>query len=122
MTNENEICSKCGQEIVKLKTIVIDNVEYELEQHDNNKELSDIKIPKGWRLLKPCEAQRLWDLGYLRNNWFYVENTNLEEKKKGNVAGFIASSDGASLGCNGDPDSVSSSLGVVFAKDLRSKK
>lgn len=101
----------------KQKTIIIENTEYELEQHDNNKLLSEIKIPKGWRLLKPWEAQRLWDLGYLRDGWIYVENTCEEKKKKGNVTRFNANSDWAILNCSRIPSNRISEIGVVFARD-----
>jgi hypothetical protein len=46
---------------MKTKTKIIDNVEYELETHDFNKKLSDIKIPKGWRLWKPSECYKLYE-------------------------------------------------------------
>lgn len=109
------------QKTIIQKTIIIDNVEYELTQHDNGKYLKDIQIPKGWRLLKPWEAQRLWDVGYLRDNWFFVENTNKEEKSKGNVAGFDADSVRAVLICNRYPEDSGSSLGVLLCKDLKEK-
>ena len=100
-----------------MKTKIIDNIEYELEQHDNGKKLSEIKIPKGWRLLKPNEAMKLWDLGLLRNNWIFVENTHKELKKK-YVAWFYAFSGGASLDCAGNPQNSFSGLGVIFCRDL----
>jgi len=100
-----------------MKTKIIDNVEYELEQHDNGKELSEIKIPKGWRLLKPFEAQRLWDLGLLRDNWIFVENTN-KKLKKDYVARFYAYSDRAYLNCDWYPQYSNSRLGVIFCRDL----
>jgi hypothetical protein len=114
-------CKTCGHEI-ETKTIVIDKTKYELEQHDNGIKFGDIKIPKGWRLLKPWEAQRLWDLGYLRNNWFFVENTCKEEKKKGNVAWFDANSDWATLCCNGGRACADVSLGVVLCRDVEGCK
>jgi len=106
----------------KTNTIIIDNVEYELKQHDNNKLLSEIKTPKDWRLLKPFEAQRLWDLNYLRNNRFYVEQTNKEEKAKGNVARFDAGPGGALLLASWDPSSRVSYLGVLFCRDCPTKE
>lgn len=111
-------CPHCNQEIVR-PTIIIDKTEYELEQHDNNKKLSDIKIPKGWRLLKPWEAQRLWDLGYLRDNWFYVENTCKEEKDKGNVARFYVYSGRASFICYRSPSNTGAALGVLFCRSIK---
>ena len=100
-----------------MKTKIIDNVEYELEQHDNGKKLSEIKIPKGWRLLKPNEAMKLWDLGLLRDNWIFVENTNKKLKKE-YVARFGADLDGAYLDCNWNPQFSLSWLGVLFCRDL----
>lgn len=105
---------------MKYKTI--NNTKYELEQHDNNKKLSEIKIKKGWRLLKPWEAQRLWDLGYLRDNWFFVENINKELKEIGRVAGFDANSDRAGIVCYWAPDIHGDSLGVLLCKDLMEQK
>lgn len=108
--------------LLKQKTIVIDNVEYEIVQHDNGKKLSNIKIPKDKRLLKLCEATRLWNLGYLGENWFFVENPNKEMKKEGKVARFITCSDYGELGSYGDSSNSEYDLGVVFAKDLGGKK
>ena len=51
-----------------MKTITIDKVKYELEVHDFNKKLSEIKIPKGWRLLYPSEAILLYERGILTDN------------------------------------------------------
>ena len=113
-------CDKCGQEIRKPKSVIIGNVEYELEQHDNGKKLSEIKIPKGKRLLLPSEAMILYERGLIDSSfWFFVEQTNEEEKKKGNVARFYAGSGGAGLGCSGDSSVTGSVLGVIFAEDLK---
>src|SRR3990167_1830778 len=102
-----------------MKTITIDKVKYELEVHDFNKKLSEIKIPKGWRLLYPSEAILLYERGILTDFWIFVMQTNKEEKNKGNVAGFCANSVGAGLYCDGDPSYTDSALGVLFAKDLK---
>ena len=105
-----------------MKTITINNVEYELEQHDNGKRLSEIKIPKGWRLLLPSEAMMLYERGLIdKSFWFYVQQINKEEEKKGNVARFYAGSDWASLSCGGGPSGTVASLGVLFCKDLKDK-
>jgi hypothetical protein len=101
-----------------MKTIIIDNVKYELVQHDNGKRLSEIKIKKGWRLLKPWEAQRLWDLGYLRDNWIFVDNPLDNDS----VAGFGADSGRACLNCSVDTANRYASLGVIFCKDLKENK
>ena len=105
-----------------MKTITINNVEYELEQHDNGKRLSEIKIPKGWRLLLPSEAMMLYERGLIdKSFWFYVQQINKEGEKKGNVARFCAVSDGAVLVCGRDPSYTDASLGVLFCKDLKDK-
>ena len=54
-----------------MKTKIINHVEYELKSHDFNKTLAEIKIPKGWRLLKPLEAMMLWELKPAIY-WFYI--------------------------------------------------
>ena len=118
-----------------MKKVIINNVEYELEQHDNGKKLSEIKIPKGKRLLLPSEAMMLYEKGLLdssswffvkqtseeeeNSSWFFVKQTSEEEEKKGNVAGFDAYSGWAFLGCSGVPSFASSSLGVIFARDVK---
>lgn len=117
------ICPHCNQEIAKKETIIIDKVEYELEQHDNNKKLSEIIIPKGWRLLLPSEAMMLYERGLIDSNfWFYVKQTNKEEAKKGNVARFCSDSDGSILRCDRDPSGTYDSLGILLCRDLKSKK
>lgn len=106
-----------------MKTITINNVEYELEQHDNGKKLSDIKIPKGWRLLLPSEAMMLYERGLIGENfWFFVKQTNKEEEKKGYVARFYAVSYRADLNCFREPSDTNSSLGVILARDLKVRK
>lgn len=100
------------------ETVVIDGTEYELKQHDNGKILSDIKMPKGWRLLKAWEAMRLWDLNLFRDGWIFVENP----LKNNLVARFVAISDRAYLFCGRDPADSDAELGVIFARDLKSKE
>ena len=115
-------CKTCGHEIEERKTIIINKVEYELEQHDNGKILKDIKIPKGWRLLLPSEAMILYERGLIDNTfWFFVQQTNKEEKK-GNVARFGAYSGGAIFSCGWDPSGSDASLGILLCKDLGEKK
>ncbi len=118
-----EIEAKEQAKLDKMKKIIINKVEYELKQHDNNKKLSEIIIPKGWRLLLPSEAMMLYEKSLIDSSfWFYVKQTNKKEKLKGNVARFGADSDGAGLGCNGDPSFTNSALGVIFCRDIRRKK
>jgi len=93
----------------------IGNTMYELEPHDFGKRLDQIKIKKGWRLLMPWEAQRLWDMKLLIKFWIFVRNP----LNNGNVARLNANSDGAGLICYGIASYSDSSLGVIFAKDLK---
>lgn len=115
--------AKKQAEIDKMKTIIINNVEYELKQHDNDKKLSDIKIPKGWRLLLPSEAMMLSERGLIDNTfWFYVKQTNKAKAEQGNVAGFYADLAGAFLNCVRNPSYTNAALGVIFCRDLGGKK
>jgi hypothetical protein len=116
-------CKTCGHEIKERKTIIINKVEYELEQHDNGKVLSEITIPKGWRLLLPSEAVMLYERGLINNSfWFFVQQTNKEEQEKGNVARFGAGSDGANFICGGYPSLSYASLGILLCKTLGDEK
>lgn len=110
-------CQHCNQEVKK--TIVINNVEYELEQHDNGKRLKDIEVPKGWRLLLPSEAMMLYEKGLIDGNfYFFVKQTNKEEESMKSVARFYAYSGSAYLSCNWVPSSTFDGLGVIFCRDL----
>ncbi|MEK6878833.1 MAG: hypothetical protein AABY22_04460 [Nanoarchaeota archaeon] len=42
---------------MKNKTLIIDGIEYETKEHDFNKKLSDIKIPKAWVSLRRLYEQ-----------------------------------------------------------------
>ena len=110
-----------------MKTLKIEKMGIEVEKriHDKGKRLSDIKIPKGWRLL------RVEEMIYLFNN--HEEELNLSDtrefikqpfKKFGDkfVAWFDAYSDWASLGCCRRPDNSSPALGVRFCRDIQKKK
>lgn len=104
------------------KTIIIDEVKYECETHDFNKKLSEIKIPKGWRLWTAEECIKLHNSEYkkklnLIDCWFYIKqpfNINKEY-----VARFGASSGWAYLYCIGVPSYSYRALGVRFARDLK---
>jgi len=116
-------CKTCGHEIEERKTITIGKIKFELTQHDNGKILSDIKIPKGWRLLLPSEAMMLYERGLIDDTfWFFVQQTNKEEEKKGNVARFDANSGSAYFVCDRNPSYSYASLGILLCKDLGGKK
>jgi hypothetical protein len=115
--------AKKQAEIDKMKTVIINNVEYELKQHDNDKKLSEIIIPKGWRLLLPSEAMMLYERGLIDSTfWFYVKQTNKAEAEQGNVARFGAGSGRAYLDCGRNPSNANAALGVLLCRDLGGKK
>ena len=98
-----------------MRTKIINNVEYEIKSHHYNRTLAEIKIPKGWRLLKPSEALMLLELEQF-DDWFFVEQPIKESKY---VARFGTVSDWAVLDCNWDPSGCYAGLGVRLAKDLK---
>lgn len=104
-----------------MKTIIFDGIEFETETHHFNKKLSDIKIPKGWRLWKSSECYDLWINDELRkrfnlnNCWFYVQQP-IEKYKNKYVAWFNAFSFGVDMCCFRDPSVASASLGVRFCR------
>ena len=122
-------CKHCGNEIEDMETIKIRelNIEVETEIHDKNKILSEIEIPKGWRLLTVNEITWLFNSRYkkklnLEDTWEFIEQPFKFNKKKDYVARFYADSDGAYLGCIGNPDGRDDSLGVRFCRDLKGKQ
>ena len=111
----------------KVRTIIIDGIEYEKETHDFNKKLSDIQIPKGWRLWTSEECIKLHNLYRKELNiedcWFFIKQPFEFNKRKDYVARFLANSDGALLNCDGNPSSTYSNLGVRFCRKIsRSKR
>jgi hypothetical protein len=109
-----------------MKTIKIPKlkIEVETEIHDNGRWLKDIKIPKGWRLLKVNEIFWLRNSKYrdklnLLKTWEFIEQPDKISKKNGYVARFIAYSVRAVLSCNRYPDFSNSALGVRFCRELK---
>lgn len=108
-------------ETIKVKELCI---EVETEIHDKGKALLNIKIPKGWRLLRSEE------IIFLHNNeeykkklnmghtWEFIEQPFNLNKEKGYVARFDASPGCVSLYYDRNPSSMLSSLGIRFCKDL----
>ena len=103
--------------VVKFKNL---KIEVDFEQKFNGKELGEIKIPKGWRLLRIEELGEV--MNHIQENdldiWSFFEQPiqNFKNKK---VARFNAGSDYAYLGCDGDSSNSYSSLGVIFCRDLK---
>jgi len=110
------ICSKCHQEI-KEDFIVIDGWAYETKEHDFDKELGDIKIPKGKELWLPSECRKFYEDKKLREKlnlsdcWFFVKQVR---DNTTDVAGFGAGSVGAGFNCYWSPTYSNPSLGVRF--------
>jgi len=119
-------CENCGAEMPeKAKTVIVDNVEYEVEETQKGKKYSEIKIPKGWRLWEPEESVKLYKDKKLRKKlnledcWFFVQSRCFLPKY---VARFGADSDRAGLNCYGYPQDSGSGLGVRFCRDLKKVK
>ncbi len=114
-------CPHCKKEtsssIVEFKTL---KIEVDFEQKFNGKKFKDIKIPKGWRLLKLRELDQV--MNYIQENsldiWSFFEQPikNFKNKK---VARFYADSDWCNLNCDGDSRDSDSDLGVIFCRDLK---
>ena len=109
-----------------MKTKTINGIEYEIESHDFDKKLSDIKIPKGWRLWKAHECWLFYEDKKLRKEmnledcWFFVEQPR---DNTSDVAGFDAGSGRAYLDCYWGPLDTYSSLGVRFCrKKIKGRK
>lgn len=123
-------CKECGSEISeqKVKTRIVHGVKYEIETHDFNKKLSEITIPKGWRLWTAEECFRLHNDPTVRgelmieNCWFLIQQPFAYNQIKRLVAGFMAYSDRALLSCGRNQSYANSSLGVRFARDLKKVK
>ena len=104
-----------------MKTKIHNGWEFEIETHDFDKKLNDIKIPKGWELWKPSdcwllyENKELWKEFNLKDCWFFVFNPLYN----GLVARFSVGSDGAGLYCDRDPSFAYSSLGIRLKRKVK---
>ena len=105
---------------MKKNTIIINNIEYETKTHDFNKTLSEIKIPKGWRLWIAEECIKLFNSHEKELNltdcWFFIKQPF---NKFNYVARFVADSYWADLYCSGNPSFRDGSLGVRFCRELK---
>ena len=114
-------CPHCKKEtsssIVKFKTL---KIEVDFEQKFNGKKFKDIKIPKGWRLLKLRELDQV--MNYIQENsldiWSFFEQPikNFKNKK---VARFGAGSGYCDVDCGRGSGGSNSDLGVIFCRDLK---
>ncbi len=121
-------CEMCKNQI-ELKTFKVKELGIEVtkKQEQNGLNFKDIKIPKGFRLIKATEMMRFWDNKTFRdtlmknnNNdlWFFIENLIIYKKKS--VARFFAYSVSADLFCGRNPGCSDPGLGVVFVKEIKS--
>ena len=101
------------------------NIEFTLEQQQNNKKFSEIEIPEGWKIFDIPLFIKLWNIKECReeilkaNNskiWIFLENFDYLKEKY--VAWFSAYSDRADLNCNRYPVNSLSALGVLFYRSL----
>jgi hypothetical protein len=104
-----------------VKTIIINNTEYETETHDLGKELGKIKIPRGWQLWNYDDCLRFSYSRFkkelnLEDCWFFIEHPS---KSKKLIAWFCGDSYGFMLGCsNYSSLSDCATLGVRFKRRI----
>ena len=112
----------------KIPTIEINGYEYEIQTHDFNKKLSDIKIPKDWELWTYEDCIKLHNNPNFRKSlnledcWFFIEQPFMFNKENNYVARFLAYSGRACLSCDGSPADTDASLGVRFRKKISGRK
>ncbi len=101
----------------KVDFIIINGWAYEIKEHDFNKELGDIKIPKGKELWLPSETLKFYEDKKLKEKlnlskcYFFLKQIREDTK---DVARFYAYSDYACLDCDWDSSYSFSNLGVRF--------
>lgn len=113
-------CKTCGHETEDVKTIIDNNVEYDIETTQLGVEWRKIELPKGKRKWTYEECVKLFNNKKLRKQlklddcWFFIESY----LDKFPVVWFNADSDGANLYCFRNPQYSNSSLGVRFAREI----
>ena len=114
-------CPHCKKEtstkLVKFKGL---KIEVDFEQKFNGKKFKNIKIPKGWRLLRIEEVGEIMNYA-LENNldvWSFFEQPIKKYKDK-KVARFYARSDDCDLDCDRDSGGSDSDLGVIFCRSIK---
>jgi len=113
-----------------MKTIKIKKlgIEVETETHDKGKLLEEIKIPKGWRLLKINEIIFLHNnLKYkkqlnMKDTWEYFEQPLNLNKQNNYISWFRANSGRAYFNCDWYPSNSDAGLGVRFVKNMKGGK
>lgn len=106
-----------GEEWVRFEDL---GIEVNFKQEQNGKEFKDIKIPNGCRVLRFEELEPV--INYIVENnlviWSYFEQPIRKYNKK-YIARFDASSVRVDFSCYGDPRDSSSSLGVIFCREIK---
>ena len=115
-------CPHCKKEIENTLNIKGLKIEVETQIHHKGEELGNIKIPKGWRLLKFEEVIFLCN-NYckelnMEDTWEFIEQPFKLNKQDNYVARFCVDSGRADLGCDRNPQYTYSSLGVRFCREI----
>ena len=114
-----ELKAQLEEEKNKVEFIVIDGWAYETKEHDFNKTLSEIQIPKEKELWLPSEVWKFYEDKKLKTKlnlndcWFFVKQVR---ENTSDVARFFADSGsgGAGLLCGRNPSYRGAGLGVRF--------
>jgi hypothetical protein len=116
-------CKKCGHEIEDSETIISDGWEYDIETTQKGVGYRKIQYPKNGALWDVSDFAKFtteqWKLLKLDNDWFYIQQPIKEMSLQGYVAGFVANSDWAGLGCYWDPRVSYPELGVRFKRKVK---
>ncbi len=114
--------NKITTKIVKLS---IGTYEIETKIHHFNKTYAECEkdCPKGWEIITYPIIQELRntysEIFNLLDTWEFVQNPDKIRKDKGEVAWFVADSDGASLYCLGYPSYSDGGLGVFVVRKVK---
>ena len=112
---------KKKRKIIKIPEL---KIEVEAEIHDKGKLLRDIKIPKGWRLLRIEEISYLFNkenykgLLSLNKTFEFTEQPFEVNKEKRLGSWFSADSGWAYLDCGINPSYSDAGLGVRFCREI----
>jgi hypothetical protein len=111
-----------------MKTIKIKElgIEVQTKISQKGKSFHEIKIPKGWRLLRTGEIIFLYNNHRKELNleyaWEHIAQPFKLNKENDYCAWFVAGSDWADLDCGRSPSGSVSGLGVRFCRDLNKEE
>ena len=119
-------CPHCKKEVEYSnlgKTKIINGIEYCIEDLFKGSELSDIKIPVGWRLWTVEECINLFNNhkkeANLKECWFFIKQPFKFNENEGYGAWFGMDSDRAILFCNLVAQVTNPELGVRFCREVK---